>query len=131
MDMSRNTHNRFNHFHFCVLEFCLLLTLCLVTFNSSFAADALESYKVDPTKISVSGLSSGGFMAVQMEMAFSKTFMGAGIIAGGPYNCAEGDMMRATDRCMSNPGALPPASHFRDLAERDASAGLIDPTSNL
>ena len=38
---------------------------------------------MDPKKVSVSGLSAGAFMAVQMHVAYSKTFMGAGIIAGG------------------------------------------------
>ena len=34
-------------------------------------------------KISVSGLSSGGFFAVQFHVAFSNDIMGAGIVAGG------------------------------------------------
>jgi len=38
---------------------------------------------VDSDKISVSGLSSGGYFAVQFHVAFSKTIMGAGILAGG------------------------------------------------
>lgn len=33
--------------------------------------------------ISVSGLSSGGYFAVQFHVAFSSTIMGAGIVAGG------------------------------------------------
>lgn len=38
---------------------------------------------------SISGLSSGAFMTVQMSIAHSSRFMGAGIVAGGPYRCAE------------------------------------------
>ena len=38
---------------------------------------------MDKYGISVSGLSSGGYFAVQLHIAFSKTIMGAGIIAGG------------------------------------------------
>ena len=34
-------------------------------------------------KITVSGLSSGGYFAVQFHVAFSSTIKGAGIIAGG------------------------------------------------
>lgn len=42
----------------------------------------------DPAAVSVSGLSSGGFMAVQYSVAHSARIMGAGIVAGGPYGCA-------------------------------------------
>jgi poly(3-hydroxybutyrate) depolymerase len=38
---------------------------------------------------SVSGLSSGAFMTVQMHVAHSADFVGAGIIAGGPYRAAQ------------------------------------------
>lgn len=35
----------------------------------------------------MSGLSSGGFMAVQYAVAWSASTVGAGIVAGGPYGC--------------------------------------------
>ena len=38
---------------------------------------------MDKQKLSVSGLSSGGFFAVQFHVAFSKSIMGAGVVAGG------------------------------------------------
>lgn len=43
----------------------------------------LGSYGADPNQVSVSGLSSGAYMTVQMQVAHSKTFMGAGVVAGG------------------------------------------------
>ncbi|MCB1639535.1 MAG: hypothetical protein KDI15_11885, partial [Thiothrix sp.] len=45
---------------------------------------------LDPARISVSGLSSGAFMANQLHVAHSARLMGAAIIAGGPYRCAAG-----------------------------------------
>ena len=36
-------------------------------------------------EITVSGLSSGGYMAVQYQVAHSSSVAGAGVIAGGPY----------------------------------------------
>ncbi|CAF5016678.1 unnamed protein product, partial [Rotaria sp. Silwood1] len=48
----------------------------------------LSSYNVDPSETSVSGLSSGAYFATQIQVAFSASIKGAGIIAGGPYNCA-------------------------------------------
>jgi poly(3-hydroxybutyrate) depolymerase len=52
------------------------------------AAKKLPSLGADPSKTSISGLSSGAFMAVQYDVAFSASTMGVGVVAGGPYNCA-------------------------------------------
>ena len=38
---------------------------------------------------SISGLSSGAFMTVQLHIAHSADYVGAGVIAGGPYRSAE------------------------------------------
>ena len=43
---------------------------------------SLPSYNVDISQTSVSGLSSGGFMAVQFEVAFSSTLRGAHAVGG-------------------------------------------------
>jgi poly(3-hydroxybutyrate) depolymerase len=43
---------------------------------------------VDPSETSVSGLSSGAFFSTQMQVAYSASIKGAGIVAGGPYDCA-------------------------------------------
>ena len=48
----------------------------------------LSEYNVDPSETSVSGLSSGAFFATQIQVAFSASIKGAGIVAGGPYDCA-------------------------------------------
>lgn len=49
---------------------------------------SLGKYNVNINETSVSGFSSGAFFAVQMHVAFSSFIKGAGIVAGGPYNCA-------------------------------------------
>jgi len=54
----------------------------------AISAPILGSYNVDPTRISISGFSAGGFFAVQMGVAYSSVFTGVGIFAGGPYDCA-------------------------------------------
>src|SRR5215203_6577694 len=52
--------------------------------------DVLGTYgEVDPSEVTISGLSSGGFFAHQFHIAFSKLVSGAGIIAGGPFGCVE------------------------------------------
>lgn len=55
---------------------------------SAHAAVALPAYNIDTSQITVSGLSSGGFMANQLGYAYSATFKGVGVFAGGPYMCA-------------------------------------------
>jgi poly(3-hydroxybutyrate) depolymerase len=59
-----------------------------VTFVAQAHAVALPKLNVDKTQITVSGLSSGGFMANQLGYAYSATFKGVGVFAGGPYMCA-------------------------------------------
>jgi poly(3-hydroxybutyrate) depolymerase len=66
---------------------------------AAHAASALPALNVDKTKITVSGLSSGGFMANQLGYAYSSTFSGVGVFAGGPYNCAAHNNYTA---CMYN-----------------------------
>ena len=51
-------------------------------------AAPLPALNIDKTQVSVSGLSSGGFMANQLGVAHAGTFMGVGVFAGGPYMCA-------------------------------------------
>ena len=98
---------------------------------AAHAAVPLPALKTDPNEISVSGLSSGGFMAVQLHVAFSATFKrGAGIVAGGPFYCAEGSIVNATGRCMTHAGSIPVAS-LVSTTNSWASSGLIDPVANL
>ena len=52
-------------------------------------AASLGAYNVDRDSVSVSGLSAGGFMTVQLAVAYSDIFTtGFGVFAGGPYDCA-------------------------------------------
>lgn len=108
------------------------------------AADpvALPAYQVDLSQTSVSGLSSGAFMAAQFAVAYSGIVAGAGIVAGGPYYCSGFPgifpyipyLTNAMSVCM-NPaqsGVAPPmASVLWDAARNFAQAGQIDDTANL
>lgn len=75
----------------------------LVLAGHATAAPALEDVAagvtIDAAQISVSGISSGGFMAHQFHVAHSQQIMGAGIVAGGPYYCARGGILDAATRC--------------------------------
>src|SRR5262245_55228319 len=94
------------------------------------AAAPLPQLSIDPAQVSVSGLSSGGFMAVQMHVAYSGTFTkGVGVVAGGPFFCAEGSIVNATGRCMTHTTSIPVGS-LVSTTTSGAGSGFIDPASN-
>lgn len=64
--------------------------ICLLAVLAAPAAaqERLPSLQIDPDKVSVSGISSGAFMANQVHIAHSELIMGAGLVAGGLYGCA-------------------------------------------
>jgi poly(3-hydroxybutyrate) depolymerase len=74
----------------------------------------------------VTGVSSGGFMATQLQVAYSGTFKGAGVIAAGPYDCGQGTII-GFDACDLGIGL--PA--LEQQAVSWAQQGRIDPVSNL
>lgn len=96
------------------------------------AAERLPSLGVDLGQTTVSGLSSGAFMAVQFHVAFSGTVRGVGVVAGGPYYCAEGQLIpNALYRCMQTGLGLPDPRRLLGLARGFARDGRIDPLENL
>jgi poly(3-hydroxybutyrate) depolymerase len=105
--------------------------VAILTSGTAFAAVNLPKLNVDKTQTSVSGLSSGGFMAVQMHVAFSGTFKkGVGVVAGGPFYCAEGSITNATGRCMASPAGIP-TSRLVTTTNNWATSGIIDPVANM
>ena len=64
----------------------LLLALALRTEATS--APRLPAFQADLGQTTVSGLSSGAYMAGQFAVIHSSLVTGAAIIAGGPYYCA-------------------------------------------
>lgn len=98
---------------------------------------ALPHFGADADGISVSGLSSGGFMAMQYAVAFSKSTIGAGIVAGGPYGCAAfGAPLAGGPRAVVRAGECMrgqnvEAQHFLDLVKQYRKLGLIDSPANV
>ena len=107
----------------------ITLLLCTVLAGVVQAAP-LPALKVDASTVTVSGLSSGGYMATQLQVAWSSVFKGAAVIAAGPYHCAQGLATLATTRCLTRNSA-PPVAALVDTAKGWAAAGRIDPTSHL
>jgi poly(3-hydroxybutyrate) depolymerase len=97
------------------------------------AARALPALDADPAATTVSGLSSGGYMAVQIHVAHSGTVRGAGVLAAGPYYCAQGSVWAALNNCMTprTSTPLPDASALKAVVETLAAARAIDPPAGL
>jgi len=102
--------------------------------------------KIDES--SVSGISSGAYMAGQFQMAHARVVKGAAIIAGGPYGCAQSafaDVMpgpgtammnvaKAINGCMLNSMALfgvPNPPLLAEKAQALARDGKIDPIADV
>lgn len=84
-------------------------------------------------KVSVAGLSSGGFMAVQYQIAYSKDISAAAIIAGGPYYCAENNFRNAMGRCTlpKSESEVPSVEYQQKIIKNFADKNLIDDPKNL
>ena len=105
--------------------------VCLLSSSAFGAVVVLPKYNVSVNDVSVSGLSSGAYMAAQMHLAYSKTIKkGAGIVAGGPVYCSQGNVAIATGPCMADTGSrnLP---YLESVINTWSGNGYIDPTSNL
>ena len=108
-----------------------LAGLALAVLSRAIGAAPLPQLLIDATQTTVSGLSSGGFMAVQLHVAYSATFSkGAGVVAGGPFYCAEGSLPNATGRCMAHGSAIPVAS-LVSTTKSWAQSGYLDAVANL
>ena len=97
-----------------------LLTLIVFSFA---VCQAQVSY-------SVSGFSSGGFMSVQMHVAYSASIFGVGVVAGGPYYCSLNSFSRLQTACTANPYLidLAPLISYANIQSADQT---IDPIANL
>lgn len=115
-----------------------VLALCLAA-PAVRAAAALPRLGADLGQTSVSGFSSGAFMAGQFGVAYSSIVRGVGMIAGGPYYCtgepaSDPPLRNALTRCMNPRFARtdpPDAASLWSSARRFARKGLIDDTAHL
>jgi|SRR5580692_8743242 poly(3-hydroxybutyrate) depolymerase len=90
---------------------------------------SLAAYNVGPSTVTVAGLSSGGYMAVQLQVAYSQSIFGTAVFAGGPYYCAQGSINSAVGYCESGSGI--PLQTLIDYTNAQAASGKIDPTTHI
>jgi poly(3-hydroxybutyrate) depolymerase len=118
--------------------------------DSSHTSNArpLPALGANINETTVSGISSGAYMAGQFQMAHAKRVVGAAIIAGGPYGCSESifantipgtgaaflNLSKAVNGCMLDLleawGAADPTELAKKAEER-AAKGEIDPIADV
>jgi hypothetical protein len=115
------------------------LTCCGSVAETAAVAEplALSGYGASIGESSISGVSSGAFIAVQFATAWSAIIKGVGIVAGGPFWCAEADaydvvtdywgsIWRANGSCMMGPVSNLQIGDFVAKADSEAASGDID-----
>lgn len=108
----------------------LLLATFLIPL-SALASGPSDSLNIDTDRITVSGISAGGQMAHQLHISYSDLFSGAGIIASGPFGCADGSLATAMARCMGQTDTPIPVDELAENINTAAEKGLVADTGNL
>lgn len=84
----------------------------------------LKSYAVDG--VYSAGISSGGYMATQLHVAYSGTFDGSAVFASGPYHCAQNTLDAALNACMNTTQDLRLAQLKQTTSDWSAQGGIDD-----
>ena len=121
------------------MRWTFLVMLLGVLLNHAAQAQVAPLPSMKASQVSVSGLSSGAYMAVQFGVAFSRTVTGAGIIARGPYFCSQGSVFTATTSCSCSSELFacrvrPGGTRVQDLiaiTDWFAASQTIDPTGAM
>lgn len=118
----------------------IVCSILIVVALPAVAAERLATMRIDRSAISVSGISSGAFMANQLHVAHSSIIMGAGLVAGGLYACASDGVSDAglhtlssiaVGPCMSTPTLLRSVDAYARQVRELEKRGWIDPVANL
>ena len=107
----------------------LLVALAACGKETTTPATDAVTYNIDSSRVSVSGVSSGAYMAGQIHLAHSSIFNGVAIVAGGPYYCAKGEISQGLGPCMN--GGDMGLDALLDYARFASAEGAIDDLSNL
>ncbi|MCC2616057.1 polyhydroxybutyrate depolymerase [Aestuariibacter halophilus] len=107
------------------------LTLISLATVASFAHGGLPSLNLDTNALTVSGLSSGGYMANQFHIAHSDWVAGAGLIASGAYYCGQNDIKVALSECVNQAPEDSALTALNQQVDGFVAAGLVAPLSHL
>ena len=112
------------------LSLLIVASVHVLGFSSALHADDAAA-SGPPYPVTVSGLSSGGFFAVQVHVALSSLIKGAAVFAGGPYYCAMENVVTAQTICMKGPISELYVAGLESATRLAESVGTIDRLDNL
>ena len=94
------------------------------------AAEALPSLKLDDA-ITLSGLSSGAYMAGQYHLAFAEQVIGVAMLAAGPVYCAQNSLGLALEHCFNKATSAPDMASINAYIKQQQSLGTLAPAAAL
>jgi hypothetical protein len=107
----------------------LALSLAACSKSEQLPQAAAPGFNLDQSRITVSGISSGAYMAGQFHVAHSALVNGAAMLAGGPYYCAENSIQKGLGPCIK--GGDTGLDGLVAYSAAAAEAGSIDALDNL
>ena len=96
----------------------IFLPIFLIATLTGCNDETPNQLKINTQQITVSGLSSGGYMATQFHYAHSDRVSGVAVLAAGPYYCAQGDIGTALSACVSRTD--------QDIAEETIETTILE-----
>jgi poly(3-hydroxybutyrate) depolymerase len=108
-----------------------LLPILLFLSTPALSEETAGSLNIDTGRVTVSGISAGGQMAHQLHISYSDMFSGAGMIASGPFGCADGSLATAMARCMGKTDKPIPVAELAESINTAAEQGLVADPKNL
>ncbi len=108
-----------------LLGVLVLLGSSAVHAEVSEAPSELPALSAASEQASVVGVSSGGYMASQVAVAWPERFSGVGVLAAGPWSCAQGALSLALNQCMNTRRGLPSLDELHQRRERYESLDQV------
>jgi poly(3-hydroxybutyrate) depolymerase len=109
----------------------VLAIAALAACSQAPQGDGLPGLNIAPGSLTVSGVSAGGYMATQYQVAYSRDVAGAGVIGAGPWLCAQGVVTRALNDCLEGTASGPDDRSLVATLRASAALGIVDEPSGL
>lgn len=108
----------------------MLACLTSALLSLPFYAAELPPLKLD-ANITLSGLSSGAYMAGQYHLAFAEHVDGVAMIAAGPVYCAQNSLGLALEHCFNKATSAPDMAAINAYIKQQQAEGHLAPLSTL
>ncbi len=109
-----------------------LLYLTLLSTSMTAAATVADIPKLElQAAITLSGLSSGAYMAGQYHLAFAEHVAGVAMIAAGPVYCAQNSLGLALEHCFNKASSKPDIVSINQYIAAQQHSGRLAPREAL